>query len=96
MAWLNSSSSSFWSSLPDEPFSASPEANLSVLCQNNLLQGTWVSDEVKPLLSHLNPDYALTPQLRVDGGELSSKSVEVDHILDMIAQLFHIRHICIP
>ena len=39
-------------------------------------------DEVKPLLSHLNPDYALSPQLRVDGGELSPESFPVDHFLD--------------
>ena len=51
--------------------------------------------EVKPLLSHLNPDYTLSPQLRVDGGELSSKCVIVDHLLDKITQLFHIRHISI-
>ena len=31
--------------------------------------------EVKPFLSHLNPDYALLPQLRVDGGELSPECV---------------------
>ena len=49
-------------------------------------------DEVKRLLSHLNPDYAFSSQLRVDGGELSSKCVIVDHLLDKIAQLFHIRH----
>ena len=51
---------------------------------------------MKPLLSHLNPDNALSPQLRVDGGELSPKCVIVDHLLDNIAQLFHIRHISIP
>ena len=56
---------------------------------------TWVSDEVKPLLSHLNPDDALLPQIRVDGGELSSKGMKVDHLLDNIAQLSHIRHISI-
>ena len=50
---------------------------------------------MKPLLSHLNPDYALSPQLRVDGGELSSKCVIVDHLLDNFAQLFHIRHFSI-
>ena len=43
---------------------------------------------MKPLLSHLNPDYALSPQLRVDGGELSSKCAKVDHLLDKIAQYF--------
>ena len=55
---------------------------------------TWVSDEVKPLLSHLNPDDALSPQLRVDGGELSSQRVIVDHLQDDCAQLS--RHISIP
>ena len=50
---------------------------------------------MKPLLSNLNPDYALSPQLRVDRGELSTQSVIVDHLLDKIAQLFHIRHISI-
>ena len=50
---------------------------------------------MQPLLPHLNPDYALSPQLRVDGGELSSKCVLVDHLLDKIAQLFHIKHISI-
>ena len=44
---------------------------------------------MKPLLSHLNPDYALSPQLRVDGGELSPKCMIVDHLLDIIAQLCH-------
>ena len=51
---------------------------------------------MEPLLSHLNPDYALSSQLRVDGGELSSKCVIVDHLLDKLTQLFHIRHISIP
>ena len=50
---------------------------------------------MKPLLSHLNPDYALSPQLRVDGGELSSKCVIVDHLLDTIAKLFHMGHISV-
>ena len=48
---------------------------------------------MKPLLSHLNPDYTLSPQLRVDGGELSSKCVPVDHLLDKIAQLFRMRRL---
>ena len=56
---------------------------------------TWVSYEVKPLLSNLNPDYALSPQLRVDRGELSSKCVIMDHLLDSNSQLFHIRHISV-
>ena len=56
---------------------------------------TCVADEVKPLLPHLNPDDPLSPQLRVDGGELSSKCVIVDHLLDMIAQFFNIRHVSI-
>ena len=32
-------------------------------------------------------------RLRVDRGKLSSKCVIVDHLLDKIAQLFHIRFI---
>ena len=55
---------------------------------------TCVTDEVKPLLPHLNPDDALSPQLRVDGGELSSESVIVDHFLDK-ASKFSINHTCI-
>ena len=50
---------------------------------------------MKPLLSHLNPDYALPLQLGVDGGELSSKCVIVDHLLDDFAKLFYIGHISI-
>ena len=50
---------------------------------------------MQPLLSHLNPDYALSPQLRVDGGELSPKCLVVDHLLDQFAQLFCIRNISI-
>ena len=49
---------------------------------------------MKPLLPHLDPDDALSLQLRVDGGELSSESAIVDHILD-IAPKFSIKHICI-
>ena len=49
---------------------------------------------MKPLLPHLNPDDALSPQLRVDGGELSPESVIVDHFLDK-ASKFSINHICI-
>ena len=49
---------------------------------------------MKPLLPHLNPDDALSLQLRVDGGELSPESAIVDHILD-IAPKFSIDHICI-
>ena len=59
------------------------------------MKGTWFSDEVKPLLSHLNPDYALLPQLRVDGGKLSSECVIVDHFLDKLTQLLLIKHICV-
>ena len=51
-------------------------------------------DEVKPLLPHLNPDDALSPQLRVDGGELSSESFPVDHFLDK-ASKFSINNISI-
>ena len=51
---------------------------------------------MKPLLSHLNPDYTLSPQLRVDGGELSSEFVIADHLLDYLTQLFRISDISIP
>ena len=43
---------------------------------------------MKSLLSHVHPDNALSPQLRVNRGELSPKSFKVDHILDGLAQLF--------
>ena len=43
---------------------------------------------MKSLLSHVHPDNALSPQLRVNRGELSPKSVIVDHILDSLAQVF--------
>ena len=44
-------------------------------------------NEAKPLLPQLNPVNALSPQLRVDGGELSSECVIVDHFLDSLAHL---------
>ena len=43
---------------------------------------------MKSLLSHVHPDKALSPQLRVNRGELSPKSVIVDHLPDSLAQLF--------
>ena len=43
---------------------------------------------MKSLLSHVHPDNALSPQLRVNRGELSPKSFIVDHILDSLAQVF--------
>ena len=49
---------------------------------------THVLDEIESLLSHVHPDNALSPQLRVNRGELSPKSFIVDHILDSLAQLF--------
>ena len=49
---------------------------------------TIVTDKVKSLLSHVHPDDALSPQLRVNRGELSPKSLMVDHLLDSLAQLF--------
>ena len=49
---------------------------------------TCVTDKVKSLLSHVHSDNALSPQLRMNRGELSSKSFMVDHILDSFAQLF--------
>ena len=58
------------------------------------LKFTCVPDDVKPLLPHLNPDDALSPQLRVDGGELSPESFEVDHFLDK-ASKSTINHISI-
>ena len=58
------------------------------------LKFTCVPDEVKPLLPHLNPDDALSLQLKVDGGELSSKCVIVDHFLDK-ASKFSINNISI-
>ena len=41
---------------------------------------------MKSLLSHVHPDNALSPQLRVNRGELSPKSFIVDHLLDNLAQ----------
>ena len=49
---------------------------------------------MKPLLPHLNPDDALSPQLRMDGGKLSPESVIVDHFLDKSSK-FTIEHISI-
>ena len=43
---------------------------------------------MKSILSHVHPDNALSPQLRVNLGELSPKSSKVDHILDSLAQPF--------
>ena len=50
---------------------------------------------MKPLLPNFHPDDALSPQLRVDGGELSSESFEVDNFLDQVSK-FSIDHISIP
>ena len=47
---------------------------------------------MKPLLLHLNPGDALSPQFGVDRGELSTKSVMVDHLLDNPAKLFRSSH----
>ena len=49
---------------------------------------------MKPLLPHLNPDDALSLQLRVDGGELSPESLRLDDFLDK-ASKFSINHISI-
>ena len=46
-------------------------------------------DKAKSLLSHVHPDNALSPQLRVNRGELSPKSFIVDHLLDSLAQIFN-------
>ena len=48
---------------------------------------TCLTNEAKPLIPHLNPNDALTPQLRVNRGESPSKSVMVDNLLDDTAQL---------
>ena len=45
-------------------------------------------DKVKSLLSHLHSDDTLSAQFRVNRGELSPKSLMVDHLLDSLAQLF--------
>ena len=42
---------------------------------------------MKSLLSHVHPDNALSPQLRVNRGELSPKSFKVDHLLDSLTKL---------
>ena len=47
-------------------------------------------NKVKSFLSHVHPDNALSPQLRVNRGELSPKSDIVDHLLDSLAQVFSI------
>ena len=49
---------------------------------------TCLTNEAKPLIPHLNPNDALTPQLRVNRGELPTKSVMVDNLPDDTAQLF--------
>ena len=49
---------------------------------------TCVSNEMKSPLPHVHPDDALSPQLRVNRGELSPEGAFVDHILDSLAQLF--------
>ena len=49
---------------------------------------TCEANKVKSLLPHVDPDNALLPQLRVNRGELSPKSLIVDHILDSLAQVF--------
>ena len=49
---------------------------------------TCVSNEMKSPLPHVHPDDALSPQLRVNRGELSPKSLIVDHILHSLAQVF--------
>ena len=43
---------------------------------------------MKSLLPNIHIDNALSPQLRVNRGELSPKSFIVDHILDSLAQVF--------
>ena len=45
-------------------------------------------DKVKSLFLHVHPDDALSPQLRVNRGELSPKSVIVDHIPDSLSKVF--------
>ena len=48
---------------------------------------TCALDKAKPLLPDLDPDYALVPQFRVDGGKLSPNCEVVDHFLDKTAQI---------
>ena len=50
---------------------------------------TCAMDKAKSLLPHVHSDNALTPQLRVNRGELSPKSLIVDHLLDSLAQIFN-------
>ena len=104
MASLSSSSSSssqvawkFGASLE----SGSPRTRMfvcylsrNIISSSQTFKFTCITDEVKPLLPHLNPGDALSPQLRVDGGELSSESVKVDHFLDK-ASKFSINNISI-
>ena len=49
---------------------------------------TCVTDKMKSLLSHIHLYNTLSPQLRVNRGELSPKSFMVDHILDCLTQPF--------
>ena len=103
MASLNNASSSsqvvwvFGASLE----SGSPRTRMfvcylsrNIISSSQTFKFTCITDEVKPLLPHLNPDDALSLQLRVDGGELSSESVIVGHFLDK-ASKFSINHISI-
>ena len=47
------------------------------------------SDEVEPLLPHLNPCDAFSRQVRVYGGELATDGVVLDDLLDGCSQLLH-------
>ena len=69
-------------------FSSSNELPFDLKKIFEILIVTGVADEVKSLLPHVHPDNALSPQLRVNRGELSPKSFKVDHILDSLAQVF--------
>ena len=60
---------------------------LPLLKYEQIMCCTFATDEVKPLLSNLNLDDALLPQLGVDGGELPTQSVIVDHLLDDAAKV---------
>ena len=61
---------------------------LNVISWNQIFRGnTCVTNKPKPLFPHLNLDDALLPQLRMDRGELSSKSEVMDHLLDIGTQV---------
>ena len=94
MARLNSSSSSNAPAAASTPPARRQSETFSSASESKLIEDqtfkrnatTCVPDKSKPFLHHLNPDNSLAPQLRVNGGELSPKSVVMDHFLDDTAQ----------